>query len=176
MESKKHEIDVIEKSVPTQKTLSRKASILVNCDKQTAFDYISSSGELSQWLKKSGPVPGVVNVKILKGPYNFIGAQREIYFDGNAKATEQLMTHNPPGNYLYNIQHFNNFLEKLSGEAYGQLWFDNEGDKTRITWEYSFNYHNIFSRMILSLFLTFAYKKFMKAGLVNAKANLELKK
>lgn len=163
----------VEQQVPSSGVLKRKAAVLVHCNKQAAFDYISSSDLLSQWLKKSGPVPGVVSVDVLKGPYNFSGAQRKIFFDGNAHAIEELMTHHPPGNYAYNVQHFNNFLEKLSGEAYGQLWFDTEGTKTRITWEYTFKYHNLFSRIVLSLFLTFAYKRFMKKGLVNAKNNLE---
>jgi len=68
---------------------------------------------------------------------------------------------------------FSNFLAKMSNAAYGQLWFDNEGGKTRITWEYSFTYRNIFARMFLSMFLSLLYLKFMKNALKNAKVQLE---
>lgn len=159
--------------VPTSGVLKRSAQTLVNCTEQEAFDFISSSTKLSEWLKKVGAVPGAEKVDLLDESYDQIGQKRVITFQGGNTAQEQLLTYNPPGNYSYRITKFSNFLKKLSNAAYGQLWFDHIDGKTRITWVYSFTYKNIFARMALSLFLTFIYKKFMRVSLKNAKAVLE---
>lgn len=159
--------------IPTSGTLKRSAQTLVDCAEQDAYDFISSSAKLPKWLKKVGAVPGAEKVDLLDASYDQVGQKRIITFQGGDTAEEQLLTFNPPGNYSYRISNFSNFLKKLSNDAYGQLWFDHIDGKTRITWEYSFSYKNIFARMALSLFLTFVYKKFMRVSLENAKKALE---
>ncbi|GAB5417082.1 MAG: hypothetical protein Crog4KO_19480 [Crocinitomicaceae bacterium] len=158
--------------VPTSGILKRSAQTLVDCTEQEAFDFISSSTKLPEWLKKVGKVPGAEKVTLLDTSYDKVGQRRIITFQGGDTAEEQLLTYNPPGNYSYRISKFSNFLKKLSDAAYGQLWFDHIDGKTRITWEYSFSYKNIFARMALSLFLTFVYKKFMRVSLENAQKEL----
>ena len=159
--------------IPTSGILKRSAQVLVDCTEQEAYDFISSSTKLPEWLKKVGAVPGAEKVALLDDSYDKVGQRRIITFQGGDTAEEQLLTYNPPGNYSYRISKFSNFLKKLSKAAYGQLWFDLVDGKTRITWEYSFAYKNIFARMALSLFLTFVYKKFMRKSLENAKIELE---
>jgi len=159
--------------IPTTGILKRSAQTLVNCTEQEAFDFISSSTKLHEWLKKVRAVPGAEKVTLLDASYDQVGQRRLITFQGGDTAEEQLLTYHPPGNYSYRISKFSNFLNKWAKCAYGQLWFDHVEGKTRITWEYSFEYKNIFTRMALSLFLTFVYKKFMRVSLENAKAELE---
>jgi hypothetical protein len=166
-------IETIDEAVPKKGILKRSAQVTVNCDKPLAFKFISSSEELPNWLKKSGAIPAALNAKIIKGPYNFVGAKRKVIFDGGDSAIEELMTFNPSSNYSYSITEFSDFLRFLTKEAYGQLWFDTIDDKTRITWEYSFSYRNIFARAFLSLFLSMVYKKFMKNSLLEAKGYIE---
>ncbi len=159
--------------IPNKNVLSRKVSVEVSCDLQTAYDFISSSDDLSLWLKKSGPIPGATHCEIINGPYDHVGAKRKVFFESGDSAEEELLNVDAPASYNYSIKHFSNFLEKLSGAAYGQLWFDKIDGRTRITWIYSFHYKNLFKRAILSLFLTFVYKKFMKESLINAKRCIE---
>lgn len=159
--------------IPESGVLSRKSSILVNCDQQTAYDLISSTTELPHWLKQCGKIPGAQSVSLIDGPYNHVGAQRKIHFNGGASAVETLLTMNPPMNYSYHVNSFSNFLEKISGSAFGQLWFDREGGQTRITWTYYFHYKNFLDRIVISLFLSFTYKAFLKQSLQNAKVMLE---
>ncbi|XOV66329.1 MAG: SRPBCC family protein [Fluviicola sp.] len=159
--------------IPTSGILKRSAQVMVDCTEQEAFQFISSSSKLPQWLKKVGAVPGAEKVDLLDESYNKVGQRRVITFQGGDTAQEQLLTYNPPGNYSYRISKFSNFLKKLSDAAYGQLWFDHVDGKTRITWEYSFTYKNIFARMALSLFLTLVYKKFMNTSLENARIEME---
>ena len=159
-----------------KEVLKRKVSILVDCDVETAFEFISSSSELTTWLKKSGPVPGAVSVQNMDGTYDFVGAKRHITFTSGDVSQEELLTFNPPGNYLYRLTEFGGVFDKLTAAAYGECWFDHVEGKTRITWEYSFTYKSIFARMILSIFLSTAYKKFMLNCLENAKNMLEKRK
>jgi hypothetical protein len=159
--------------IPTSGILKRSAHVMVDCTEQEAFQFISSSSKLPQWLKKVGAVPGAEKVDLLDESYDKVGQRRVITFQGGDTAQEQLLTYNPPGNYSYRISKFSNFLKKLSDAAYGQLWFDHVDGKARIAWEYAFTYKNIFARMALSLFLTFVYKKFMKSSLENARIAME---
>jgi len=130
---------------------------------------------LPQWLKKSGPLPGVERVAVLEGPYNQVGKRRKTIFIGGDSVIEELVSYHPPGNYAYQVTEFTNFFGKLTNKAYGQLWFDEEGEGIRITWEYSFTYKNIFARMLMSIVLSLGYQKFMLNGLSNAKQILEKK-
>jgi hypothetical protein len=165
--------NVIDEKVPTKKVVIKKASVLVKCNKQTAFEYISSSVELPNWLKKSGPIKGDLSVTIIKGPYDFVGAQRLITFTDKSTVQEELISYNPFANYAYKITNFGSFFKKLTKLAFGQFWFDTVDDQTRITWVYSYTYKNIFARIIIWLFNLFFFKKFMQNDLNIAKVQIE---
>ncbi|MGB5378130.1 SRPBCC family protein [Muriicola sp.] len=166
-------LETIPEPVPKKGILKRSAQVLVDCDRSTAFDFITSNSELPNWLKKVGPIPAALNAEILKGPYNFVGARRKVFFDGGDTVVEELMTFNPSANYSYSVTEFSDFLRFFTKKAYGQVWFDRINDQTRITWDYSFSYRNILARLILSLFLSLLYKKFLKKSLENAKGYIE---
>jgi len=159
--------------IPTRKIMCRQASVMVNCSQEKAFNYISSSTELPDWLKKLGPIPGAEKVEILKGPYDFVGAERKIYFDAGNVATEELISRDPWTSYSYKISQFNQLFGKLTDAAFGQIWFDQINDQTRIKWKYTFTYKNIFAKALLSVILTLYYKRYLEKALIRAKANLE---
>lgn len=161
--------------VPMKGVIRKKAEILVRCSQQMAFDFISSSDELPLWLKKYKVVHGARNVEIIKGPYNDTGATRKVFFDNGDSIVEELLTHNSPLNYSYSVTKFSNAFRFLTKAAYGQLWFDVNDDKTRITWEYSFTYRNFFARIIIALFMSLIYKQFMQQALNYAKGVIENK-
>ncbi|MBC8047635.1 MAG: hypothetical protein H7Y00_12620, partial [Fimbriimonadaceae bacterium] len=163
----------IESPVPSEKILTETSEVIVHCAKEDAFKFISSNNELPLWLKKSGPIAQAKTVEIIKGPYNFVGAQRKVIFDNGDNITEELMSFNMYANYSYRIAQFSDFLKHLTNAAYSQFWFDTVKDKTRIRWVYSFTYKNFLGRIVLSLFLLFVYKKWMKNSLKNAKGVLE---
>jgi len=158
---------------PTTGVVKRKAQIDVNVDKQKAFDFISSSEKLPEWLKKSGSIPGCESVDVLEGPYDHVGARRKTKFIGGDSVIEELIAYNPPGNYTYSVTEFTNIFGKLTNKAFGQFWFDQEGEAVRITWEYSFTYKNFFARILMSILLSLGYQKFLENSLANAKKILE---
>ena len=159
--------------IPTKSVLTRKAEILVNCTQEEAFQLISSSDKLSLWLKKLGPIPGAKKVDVIIGPYNHVGAKRIIHFDAGNIGTEQLISYDPFANYAYKISDFNKLFGKLTNAAFGQLWFDEVANQTRISWVYTFTYKNVLARMLLSTILTLFYVRFLKQALGNAAAILE---
>ena len=162
-----------DQAIPKKKILKRRVQVAVECDETTAFDFIGSGPKLPSWLKKSGKIPGCTGVEVLEGPYDHIGARRKVSFEDDSTAIEELLTYNNPANYSYRINEFSGSIKKLTDAAYGQCWFDTIDGETRISWDYTFTYKNLFGRAILSLILTFSYKKFMRKSLENAKAILE---
>lgn len=160
-------------SIPKEKILNRRVQLSVECDEATAFEFIASSTELPKWLKKSGKISGAKSVEILEGPYDHVGARRRITFEDDSTAVEELLTNNPVANYSYRINEFSGKINKFTDAAYGQCWFDTIKGETRITWDYTFTYKNLLSRIVLSLILTLSYKKFMRKSLENARTIIE---
>jgi hypothetical protein len=169
-----HQSDgIIEFPVPIKGVVVSKSSILVDCSKETAFRFISSSEKLSSWMKRSGPVSAVKMVSILSGPYDHVGATRKVIFENGDTIQEELISWHPYANYAYRVTKFSDFLKKLTKEAYGQIWFDTFGKQTRINWVYSYRYKNAFAHFILFLFNRLVFKKFMTASLAHAKSQIE---
>ena len=159
--------------IPTKKSVKTMAQVEMDCSKKTAFEFISNSDELPRWLKKYGNIHAALNTEILSESYDFIGAKRKVYFNGGDSTIEELLTYNPHANYSYKIYDFTNAIKKFTDAGFGQFWFDRVGNKTRVTWVYTFSYKNIFSKIILKLLLKFVFKKFMYNNLVNAKNYIE---
>ena len=164
---------MIEFPVPQIGVVVSKSSVVVNCTKETAFRFISSSEKLASWMKKSGPVSAVKSVDVIEGPYDHVNATRKVSFENGDTIQEELISWHPYANYAYRVTKFSDFLKKFTKEAYGQVWFDTWGKQTRINWVYSYRYKNFFVHLVLLLFNRMVFKKFMNASLVNAKTQLE---
>ena len=160
--------------IPDKNVIKKQAQVLVDCSKVIAYEFISSGEELPNWLKKVGKIPSALNAKLLSDSYNKVGDQRIIYFDGGDSVQEELISVNPHSNYSYKASKFTNIIRKFSHHAYSEVWFDNVNDQTRITWNYSYAYKGLFSKLALKLILSLiSYKKFMQKSLENAKHYIE---
>ena len=159
--------------IPVNGVLKRTAEIDISATSQTTFQYISNSDVLPAWLKKCGPINGAVKTVINKGPYSVVGANRTVYFDNGDTIVEQLTWFEPYVYYSYSVTNFSDFLRHLTNIGYGQWWFENIDDKTHVKWVYTFVPKNFFSRMVLSLFLSLFYTKFMNQSLQLAKTQIE---
>lgn len=160
-------------TIPNRKVFKRTAEVLVKCNQQTAFNFISSSDQLPLWLKKYRLIEGTKNVSIIKGPYNDVGAKRKLFFDSDDSVVEELIAYNYPLNYSYSVTQFSSVFKYLTKAAYGQIWFDVNDHETRITWEYTITYPNFFSRIMIALLMPFILRNFMKQSLTNAKGVIE---
>lgn len=163
----------MEVHIPPKGALSRTAVVTINAAPETVFQYISGSEQLADWLKKSGPINGAVKVVVVKGPYSKIGAVRTVYFDDGSSINEELAEYDPFRYYSYSVSGITNKLSRFTKLAYGQCWFREVSGGTETKWTYSFVPKNFISRLILSVFLSAFYKKFMVKALAMAKLRIE---
>ena len=166
--------EAIPHDIPTKGMIHMQAEVTVDCNKNFAFDFISSGAELPNWLRKVGMIPSAVKAENITPTYNKPGDKRIIHFEGDESVHEELITFNPYDSYSYKVSKFSSVLRKYSDKSYSVIWFDPINDKTRITWEYMYTAKNSFARIILKLILgLITYEKFMKISLANAKAYIE---
>lgn len=163
----------LDQQVPSKKTLQTSAEVLVNCDKEKAYKYVSSVKELPNWLLKTGPIYGIINVTTLRGHWENVGDNRLVERGDAATLVEELITVRPHSHYAYQTTEFSDVFKHLTRKTYGQMWFDTVDDKTRLRWVYTFTYRNIFAKLFLKLFIPLFLKKYLQNGLNNAKAYLE---
>jgi len=160
-------------TIPLNKVVKRSVEILVNCNQEKAYNFIIGTDDLPLWLKKYSIIDGAKYSNIIEGPYNYNGAKRKLFFEKGDSIIEELLICNFPFNYSYSVSQFTSIFKHLTNAAYGQFWFDTNDNQTRITWEYSITYKNIFSRCIISLLMPLVFKKFLKQSLENAKGIIE---
>lgn len=158
--------------IPTDAVIVKVAEITMPVSKKVAFDYISSSIHLTEWLHTSGPIKGAKKVELLDGPYDRIGAQRRVTFEDNSSVIEELLSYHPVSNYSYSITHFSTFFKRITRAAYGQVWIDTVNDLTRVRWVYSFTFMNFLDKIFLKIFLGLFYHKFMQKALDKAQVNI----
>jgi hypothetical protein len=163
----------IDQKVPSKKILQTSAEVTVNCNKEKAYKYVSSVKELPNWLLKTGPIYGVINVTTLRGNWEYVGDNRRIERGDSAKLVEELITVCKYSHYAYQTTDFSDIFKRMTNKTYGQMWFDTVDDQTRLRWVYTFTYKNIFAKLFLMLFIPLFLKKYLQNGLNNAKAYLE---
>lgn len=163
----------IDQQVPSKNILQTTAEVIVNCSKEKAYKYVSSVKELPNWLLKTGPIYGVINVKTLRGDWKYVGDNRRVERGDSAFLVEELISVHPYSHYAYQTTDFSDIFKRLTNKTYGQMWFDTVDDQTRLRWVYTFTYKNIFAKLFLMLFIPLFLKKYLQNGLNNAKAFLE---
>ncbi|MEB2787021.1 SRPBCC family protein [Algoriphagus persicinus] len=163
----------IDQQVPSKHILFTTAEVVVNCDKDKAYKFVSSVNELSSWLLKTGPIYGVIKVSTLRGHWEKVGDNRLVERGDSATLVEELISVHPHSNYSYQTTEFSDIFKHFTTKTYGHMWFDTVDDQTRLRWVYTFTYKNLLSRIFLSLFVPLFLKKYLQNGLNNAKAFLE---
>ncbi|WP_158856458.1 SRPBCC family protein [Lunatibacter salilacus] len=163
----------IDQQVPSKKILQTSAEVIVNCDKEKAYKYVSSVKELPNWLMKTGPIYGIINVTTLRGNWEKVGDNRLVKRGDSATLVEELITVSHYAHYAYQTTEFSDIFKHLTNKTYGQMWFDTVNDQTRLRWVYTFTYRSIFAKLFLMIFIPLFLKKYLQNGLNNAKAYLE---
>ena len=163
----------IDQQVPSKKILQTTAEVIVNCSKEKAYNYVSSVKELPNWLLKTGPIYGIINVTTLRGNWEIVGDNRLVERGDSARLVEELITVSKYSHYAYQTTDFSDIFKHLTNKTYGQMWFDTVNDQTRLRWVYTFTYKNILAKLFLMIFIPLFLKKYLQNGLNNAKAYLE---
>ncbi|WP_339868143.1 SRPBCC family protein [uncultured Algoriphagus sp.] len=163
----------LDQQVPSKHIIFTTAEVIVNCDKKTAYEFVSSVEKLSSWLLKTGPIYGIIKVTRLHGNWAEVGDNRLVERGDSATLVEELISVHRYSNYAYQTTKFSDVFKHFTNKTYGHMWFDTVDDQTRLRWVYTFTYKNILARIFLSIFAPLFLKKYLQNGLNNAKALLE---
>ncbi|MEP1085414.1 hypothetical protein [Algoriphagus sp.] len=163
----------LDQVVPTKHIIFTTAEVIVDVDKKTAYEFVSSVEELPSWLLKTGPIYGIIKVTKLRGNWAKVGDNRLVERGDSATLVEELISVHHYSNYAYQTTDFSDIFKHFTNKTYGHMWFDTIDDKTRLRWVYIFTYKNLLARIFLSLFAPLFLKKYLQNGLNNAKAFLE---
>ncbi len=159
--------------IPTRGVITRTAAIEINSSIDLVFNYISAEESLTKFLKKYGPIHAVEKHETHKGPWTIPGAYRTLYFESGDTLREELLVFKPFTYFAYSISEFSNITKHLSAIAYGQFKFETAENKTHVTWIYSFKPRNFLASILLSIFMSLYFKKYMQQGLQIAKTDIE---
>jgi hypothetical protein len=163
----------LDQQVPSKHILFTTAEVIVNCDKKTAYEFVSSVEKLSSWLLKTGPIYGIIKVTRINGDWGKVGDNRLVERGDSATLVEELISVHKFSNYAYQTTKFSDIFKHFTTKTYGHMWFDTVDDQTRLRWVYTFTYKNLLARIFLSIFAPLFLKKYLQNGLNNAKAMLE---
>ena len=160
-------------SIPAKGVINQVAVININAPCDVVFNYVTNPASLPKMLQHYGPVHGVERSEIHQGPWSAPGAYRTIHFTSGDTLREELLAFDAPFYFAYKISDFSNFARHLTAVAYGQWWFNQQQDTTEVTWRYSFQPKNLFTRIPLSAFVHLSFGKYMHNCLRNAKMQIE---
>src|SRR5690606_20131935 len=121
----------LDQEVPSKHILFTTAEVIVNCDKKTAYDFVSSVNKLSSWLLRTGPIYGIIKVTTLRGHWENVGDNRLVERGDSATLVEELISVNPYANYSYQTTEFSDIFKHFTEKTYGHMWFDTVDDQTR---------------------------------------------
>ncbi|MEO6453911.1 MAG: SRPBCC family protein [Ginsengibacter sp.] len=162
-----------EGEIPGTGVITTTAEIEIDSPIHKVFNYISAEKSLTKFLKKYGPIHAVKSAEMHKGPWSVPGAYRTLHFESGDTLREELLIFQPYTYFAYSISEFSNVTKHLSDIAYGQFSFKTKEDKTHVTWIYSFKPKNFFTRILLSIFMSLYFKKYMQQGLQLSKKDIE---
>ena len=159
--------------IPTKGVITRTAEIEIDSSIDKVFSYISAEESLTKFLKRYGPIHAVQRAEMHKGPWSIPGAYRTLYFETGDTLREDLLIFQPFTYFAYSISEFSNSTKYLTDIAYGQFAFEPRGDKTLVAWTYSFKPKNFFTSVLISIFMSLYFKKYMEQGLKISKKDIE---
>ena len=165
---------VLEQAIPKTNMVMRFAEVIIDCDKATAYNFVSSVDKLPDWLTTTSPLTqGIRNVEVMVGHWAKVGHTRKVVLDNGDHVIEELTRVNLYANYAYQTTGFVDVFRFVTNKTFGECWFDTIDNKTRVRWVYIFTYKNLLCMPVVWLFMTFFFKPFMQNGLNNAKAIIE---
>lgn len=139
---------------------------------QPIYDAISSFDILPKIFSDTGFLPGVAESRLLSLEWGKVGSQRKVIFNDRNSLIEEMKTLRPGEYYEYEISTFTNFLKFMARSGRGEWWFEREGDRTNVKWQYSFLPISEATRPALKAFLQWHFKDYMEAAIIKLDANL----
>src|SRR5689334_14897473 len=153
--------------------------MLVSVWVQTTFDFSAKEvyqhldkcgNSLSNFMKRYGPVPGVLSTEILSGNWGEPGSKRLVHMDDGSTAMDHMLRVDAPHFFSYEVVNFTSMLRLLVDKVYGEWNLDEVGGKTFVKWTYQLQPKSIIFVPFLYLFSIFFVKPYLFQTLMRMKA------
>lgn len=162
-----------QETIPAKGVITNTSVIDIQESCGKVFSYVAAPESLPKFFQQYGPIHGIEKSVLHKGAWSAAGAVRTIHFDSGDTLREELIAFDPPRYFSYSISEFSNFAKYLTAVGYGEWWFEQKDDCTRVTWKYTFKPKNFLTGLPLSLFVKKSFSKYMDNCLQNAKKYIE---
>ena len=125
--------------------------------------------DLTRLFKGKWPLPAVTQVSNQTGPWDVVGQTRKVSLSDGAELSEEVTGVEPPGprgaRFGYTVRGYSGFIGMLVKEGRGFWVFQDRGDKTAITWRYSFLPHNRLTQPLVILIVALFWRRYMQDAL-----------
>jgi hypothetical protein len=148
---------------------------IVNAPAEEVFAFVVAEDTPRRVLKPYGLIPAVKGSVILDGPWDHPGANRTVVLDGGQTLHEEITAYDSPRFFSYEISDFSFSLKTIASKGRGTWSFVDMGDRTKVTWTYSFEPSSCPVRPALGFFVSTFYHPFMERGMAAIKLEVEEK-
>ena len=99
---------------------------------------ISGALDPARFYPRSGPLPGVVEVRGQTGPWNTVGQTRLLALSDGGHVVETITDAESPTLFAYELSDFQGLFGALVPGARAEWRFEREAEGTSIRWTYTF--------------------------------------
>jgi hypothetical protein len=133
-----------------------------------AFRQWMHHAELAELLVGPDNMPRVLRTDAIRGTWdpdqNRVGDRRRVVLDDGHFAAEEVLVDNPEV-FRYIVWGYTNYAGLMIDHAIGEFHFEAEGDRTRLTWSYSFQPRSAIVRSLLAKFVGGPWADLMRTTL-----------
>ena len=148
--------------------ISTTVSCTVNVPRSPLYEWFIPV-QLADILLGYGPLPAVVKTSRQSGAWDKPGSNRTVHLADGHTAFEEVTVCERPSYFAYRVSKFTNVIRLLAKEAKGQWWFEEEGNKTDVKWQYTFYAHNALTALLLFPIVQLFWQGYMRVGMNTTK-------
>ena len=125
------------------------------------------------YYPKSGPLPGVIEVRDQSGAWDKPGQTRQLMLSDGGWVREKTTNVEPYGFFAYNLTDFQKVFKSLVEYARAEWTFTEVDGGTTIHWSYTFFPLNAASKPVLALIIKLLWGPYMRKVLPKIVAEVE---
>lgn len=153
--------------------VSHTETFTVNAPIEDVFQFIVAEDVLPKILKRYRFIPAVTGSTIHEGDWETPGSYRTVHFANGTSLREELNYFDRPDFFAYTVSEFSGFQRRLIRYGRGEWVFDEAGEKTRVSWTYTFHARNRIKKPFVRLFVRNDFKTYMKRSINLIKEQIE---
>jgi Polyketide cyclase / dehydrase and lipid transport len=126
------------------------------------FDTVVAEDVLPKVLHRWGPIPGVVGMRDLNGPWDTPGSERTVVLGDGSTARERVLMWERPTLFEYRVDRLTGPFGRLVDHAIGSWVFASAGEgASSFSWTYTFHARGLAAGAILGVVAKTAWARYM---------------